>query len=90
MGLGQGKYILILKSNFNLLQLKLLNRLWSYEDKFEDWNQEGLDILPSDSSKRPDLNCLKLLEYEKSQTYKDEIENLQRKDKKNRESNSDK
>jgi len=46
--------------------------------------------LPSDSSKRPDLNYLKALDYEKAQTNKDELENLQRKDKKNREANGPK
>lgn len=33
------------------------------------------------------MNFLKSLDYEKSQICKDEIENLQRKDKKNREAN---
>jgi len=64
--------------------------LWSYDDTFEEWTQEGLNLLPSDSSKRADLNALKLVDYEKAQIYKDELENLQRKDKKNRETNTNK
>lgn len=64
--------------------------MWSYDDTFEEWTQEGLNLLPSDSSKRADLNALKLVDYEKAQIYKDELENLQRKDKKNRETNTNK
>lgn len=64
--------------------------MWSYEDTFEDWTQEGIYTLPSDSSRRLDLYSLKSLDYEKAQVYKDELENLQRKDKKNREANSPK
>lgn len=59
--------------------------MWSYEDFSEEWTQEGLYLLPSDSSKRNDLDALKNLEYEKAQIYKDELENIQRKDKKARE-----
>jgi hypothetical protein len=44
--------------------------------------------LASDSSKRLDMSLLKSLDYEKAQIYKDELENLQRKDKKNREANN--
>jgi len=64
--------------------------LWSYEDTFEEWSQEGLNLLPSDSSKRQDLNSLKSNDFEKSQIYKDELEGIQRKDKKNREANKPK
>jgi hypothetical protein len=89
MDLGLGKSTLILKSSIFFMIFKI-NRLWSYEDTFEDWTQDGLNTLPSDSSRRLDLNSLKSLDYEKAQVYKDELENVQRKDKKNREANSSK
>jgi hypothetical protein len=59
--------------------------MWTYTDEYKPWSQENMFILPSDSSKRKDLNALIELDYENAQKYKDEIENLQRKDKKLRE-----
>lgn len=63
-------------------------RFWSYEDKSLDWTQNSLYILPSDSSTRLDLECVKKLEYEQAQIFKDDYENTQRKDKKLREANA--
>jgi hypothetical protein len=65
------------------------SRFWSYDDDYLEWTQGDVGhILPSDSTKRSDLQSIKNDDYDNAQKYKDELENLQRKDKKIRAENN--
>jgi hypothetical protein len=65
-------------------------RLWSVDDNYNEWNQDGLNCLPSDSVKREDLNALTQEDFIIAQKCKDDLENIQRNDKKLREKNNKK
>jgi hypothetical protein len=54
-------------------------------DDYTEWTQEGLYLLPSDSTKRKDLQCIKENQIDDAQKHKDVLENIQRNDKKLRE-----
>ncbi len=60
-----------------------MNRYWSYEDTYDEWEQpEGMFIVPSDSFCRDDYNALLTPNnFAIAQKYKDDLENMQRKDK---------
>ena len=59
---------------------------WSIFDPEQKWTQNGIDfILPSDSTKREDLNYLIQGKFEESQNAKEKLEQLQREDQKKRE-----
>jgi hypothetical protein len=61
-------------------------KFWSHDDEYNEWRQDGFDIvLQSDSSKRDDLIGIINNDFENAQKFKEELENLQRKDKKLRE-----
>lgn len=55
-------------------------------DKDREWS-DNIEKLPSDSTKREDAIYIKAGDYEKAQKEKDNLENLQRQDKKLRSSN---
>ena len=58
---------------------------WSIFDPEQKWTQNGIDfILPSDSTKREDLNYLVKGDLEKAQNSKVKLEQLQRDDQKKR------
>jgi hypothetical protein len=66
-------------------------RLWSYNDNYLEWSQDEVGhVPPSDSTKRIDLQSIKNEDFDNAQKYKEELENLQRKDKKLRQENNDK
>jgi hypothetical protein len=58
-------------------------KYWSQEEEYDEWTQTGFDVLlPSDSLKRGDLQALLTNDYDNAQKYKEDLENLQRSDKK--------
>ena len=61
---------------------------WSIFDPEQNWTQKGIDfILPSDSTKRDDLNSLIKGDLDEAQTNKEKLEQIQREDQKKREQN---
>ena len=61
---------------------------WSIFDEEQKWTQTGIDfILPSDSTKREDLEALVKGNLEEAQEKKEKLEQLQREDQKKREAN---
>ena len=61
---------------------------WSIFDEEQQWTQTGIDfILPSDSTKREDLEALVKGNLEEAQEKKEKLEQLQREDQKKREAN---
>ena len=61
---------------------------WSIFDEEQKWTQTGIDfILPSDSTKREDLQALIKGNLEEAQEKKEKLEKLQREDQKKREAN---
>jgi hypothetical protein len=61
---------------------------WSIFDEEQKWTQTGIDfILPSDSTKREDLQALIKVNLEEAQEKKEKLEKLQREDQKKREAN---
>jgi hypothetical protein len=63
-------------------------RFWSYDDDYLEWSHGDVGyILPSDSFKRNDLQSIKSDDFDIAQKYKDELENMQRKDRKLRDEN---
>ena len=57
---------------------------WSIDDQVDNWSQEGLFILPSDSCLRTDLNAVLKGDIDLAQKEKEAIEELQRSDQKKR------
>jgi hypothetical protein len=64
---------------------KIIFRYWSYDDEYIEWTQKDLECLESDSLKRQDLQALKEDDHVSAQKFKDDLENVQRNDKKLRE-----
>ena len=61
---------------------------WSIFDEEQKWTQTGIDfILPSDSTKREDLEALVKGNLDEAQEKKEKLEQLQRDDQKKREAN---
>jgi hypothetical protein len=61
---------------------------WSIFDEEQKWTQTGIDfILPSDSTKREDLEALVKGNLDEAQEKKEKLEQLQREDQKKREAN---
>jgi hypothetical protein len=58
---------------------------WSIFDEKREWIQDGLNLLPSDSMKREDLNAVINNDYDLAQKEKERLEELQRSDQKKRE-----
>lgn len=56
--------------------------MWRHDDNYEDWSQDNLFLLPSDSLKRTDLVLIKGKQWDEAQAEKERLENLQRADKK--------
>lgn len=55
---------------------------WSIFDKKDEWKQDSLNIIPSDSKFRTDLNAVLANDIDKAQVEKGKLENLQRTDQK--------
>jgi hypothetical protein len=76
----------MIKSKFLISHHNIL-RFWSFEDEYEPWNQIDMPlVLPSDSYKRIDLKNIEDLDFETAQKNKEKLENIQRNDKKLRDS----
>ncbi len=65
----------------------ITDRIWSFDNEYEDWIQKDLYLAPSDGSFRVDLKAIATDNMENAQNYKEEYENQQRSDKKLREAN---
>ena len=63
---------------------------WSIFDEKTDWSQDGMWILPSDSSNREDLVCVLKGDIDNAQKEKERLEELQRQDQKKREQHASK
>jgi len=56
-------------------------KYWSFDDPYESWEQnQEIFLLESDSFKRGDYKCLLKPDYAEAQKIKDQLENIQRKD----------
>jgi hypothetical protein len=65
----------------------IIHRLWSVDSEYGKWSQDDMFVVPSDSTLRTDLGAIISNDFVTGQKFKDDYENVQRKDKKLREAN---